>query len=349
MLPPLTRAWTVQRVYIPPNHSATVNSTNEYRTRRALLWQIKETIRTHWGWVVRGSVSSAGVGGMDGVDRWIVPDDVRWGRAGDLPVGWIVLRHVDAAGAGRHLDLLIHLQNASTESAAIASVYLSYAGFTGGTAAARPTAADEIAVISGTAWNATLAGEQPAYCVTSWATTDAAVARLAVTHYEASTGTVVTALFLSADRVESPVTGWTHPYVFTWLPGGATYANLYAPTTITTYGYDGGATPTARWFQGYWATESLPFAATAADDAALGQRNLLQTGNSLTQEGTLTSIALVSETPGKTGRHGTLPDVWYGRKSARTGDVLPPDGSATRVAIDDLVLPWDGSQTTRFA
>lgn len=348
-LPALLKSWTVQKSYLVPPHDSTDANVNEYTHRKQLLFEVKEQIRGHWGWTVKGSVNALGVGGMDGVDRWLTPSDLKWGNTvNDPPAGWIVLERAGAAGAGLDFELLLALRNTSGSGGAnadVLSVFASYAGFTGGSGTTRPTAVDELTIVDGGAWNNFLDGEQWALRLTSWASTDGTIGRLVVTYYDLTTTREPTvALYISGERAKNPVAAWTHPFVFTWQARPITFATLYAPAALASYGFDANPTPTAGWFTWYWATDSSPFRATAASDAAVGQRNFQQASNSLSLEGTLTSIAIVSESPGKTGRHGELFDLWFGRDDAmKTGDTFPADETALRLAIDDVVFPWDAS------
>jgi len=89
-------------------------------------------------YVVRGSGNSV-AGAMDGVDRWTTIADLVAGTGG-TDASWIVLRQT---GIGATFDLMILVDNSSSDDTRFIFI-TSTLGFTGGSASARPTAADEM-------------------------------------------------------------------------------------------------------------------------------------------------------------------------------------------------------------
>lgn len=329
-LPAIVKTWTFsvnQRI-------APVASTGTFPnagTLRRVMWSVKEALKG-WGWAVKGSIGG-GSGAMDNVDRWIAATDLVWGRPGTDPVAsWIVLERIDAAGVGLDLELLIWLRSAvaggrATEVAA----YLSYAGFTGGTAATRPTAVDELQVIgtgdAAAPWTALEAASDrnPTCWLHATRTTDNEVQRVVVTADGAPL------LYFAAERAADPVAGWTHPFACLWLRE-PTYAALHAAAGARAY--DAGAP--AAWM-------ALHLTAPVAGGAAIGVAMPLS--NSIDGAPFLSSIGLVCSV-GKSGRHGGLYDAWFAPQGALTGDNYPADAPRFAV-VGDLVVPWDGESPLR--
>lgn len=149
-IPAHVRTWQFQvnQFY---QHTGTVLSTNQN-----LLWAIKEALKGNGSWTDKdgGAVASAGnwtvkgssdgVGGFgngDGVDRWAAATNLIWANPATNH-SWIVLEQTGIPGAVGNLQICIDCRytGASYNADIVTSVS---AGFAGGTATARPTAADE--------------------------------------------------------------------------------------------------------------------------------------------------------------------------------------------------------------
>lgn len=350
-LPALDKTYTIQHTRLIPmwgdlvRNPSYFDTINEAFNRQQLLWTIKDKILNHWvGWTVKGSVDETGAGGMDAVDRWASYLNLKWNN-NISPMSWIVLKLANAAGAGKDFELLLHLRSSS--NADYITIGCSYAGFTGGSESARPTATDEYFPITGAAWNGVLGDNWAHLILTSWASSDGAVGRIMIQHWTQRNGSQqMTTIYIAAEKVKNPVSAWTHPFVFTWMPGTlTTFVNypMFNSAVGFTHAYDSNLTPVACWFKPYWATESIPFN-SSNQGGPLGTRSYQQVANSITGENNLTPIALISEWPGKKGRHGDLFDIWFGRNySSANGTTFPSDASDTRIQIDSVVLPWDAT------
>jgi hypothetical protein len=85
----------------------------------------------------------------------------------------------------------------------------------------------------------------------------------------------------------------------------------------------------------YWATEFYV-------DGAIGQRQT--TVSDVTAQWPITRISLLSNDAGIRGRHGELPDVWFGDVTLADGDTYPAVAPLKQfVQVGDIVLPWDRS------
>lgn len=332
-LPPLERSWDTSAINrrLTALPSTNVNYANQATLQR-LLWEVKQQLRA-WGWVVRGSAGGASAG-MDGVDRWDIPSDLLWGNPlYDTATSWIVLRKLDAAGTGLHLDVLIWLLSAvpgrrPTEFV----VYLSYAGFSGGTQTTRPTAGDEVqargAGTTPVAWTSlgALSQRNPSCWLHAIRTTDDQVHRV----FALADGAPL--FFLSIERARAPVAAWTHPLVWTWR-NAPTYAAWHAASGFL--GYDAGGTP--GW---------MPLFAATVGAADLPHGQVAAISNSVDGQAFLGAIGLVSNTSGKRGRHGGVFDAWFVPAAAFSGDSYPSAG-AQLVVVGNIAVPWDGISPLR--
>jgi hypothetical protein len=142
----------------------TVSEADDLTMRAELLYQLKErflgngtwtdraggSVSPSFGWSVDYSCDSSTAGAAnDGVDRWVDNGDLVWGTDGSDNYSWMVLVHDDFFGAGLPLYVLLVCteSNTATRNGTLA-IFLSEAGFTGGTISARPTAADEHQVLA---------------------------------------------------------------------------------------------------------------------------------------------------------------------------------------------------------
>lgn len=269
-----------------------------------------------WSWIVRGS-SDASTAGMDGTDRWTADDKLVWSAGAR---SWIVLRKTDAAGTGKHFELLIALSNASPQN--VGQVAFSYAGFAGGGISSNPTAADQLNVLSSALW-IDQANTQFGCVVHALRSSDNEVQRIVGLKDN------TTLFFLDFARAKNPVSAWTHPFIASWT-AAMSYATFSDAASYRAY--DGNVA--AGWMSFYAAT-------VGHVNGALGQR--LVRRNDISNEATVTPIFLATETAGKRGHHGEIYDLWFGATNQLYGNTLPDTEAGTYATFGDLIMPWDGS------
>lgn len=328
-LPAVTKVWDFSGINQRLKRQATGATT--LNTFRQLLWKIKSTL-VGWGWTVRGSCNTAGVYGMDGVDRWITSADLNW-SSWSSPSGWIVLTKANAAGAGKNLDLMIWLDSPFGHTAG--QVWVSYSAFTGGTTSARPTAAGEKQVL-GTGSYAPWTNISISATITDFncwfhaiQSTDNEVQRIFATY----NGTIL--FNLSLEKAQNPVSAWTHPFVCAWTTE-ITYAAYNDVAAF--WAYDANAT--AGWMSLYAAT-------AGAKSLAHGETGMATMSNSIDGAHFFGDIGLVSETTGKKGRHGQLYDWWFLPTAVLTGDSYPSTGAPQFIAAGQCAFPWDSINPLR--
>jgi hypothetical protein len=279
---------------------------------------------TVWG-SCNGRVSTPSFGNGDGVDYWVSPaTDILWAASGNH--SWIVLRQ---AGLGAKSAICIDLLSASSWLATI--VFSPSAGFgatnggTDGTSSARPTATDEVVLLSAGAWG----GYNGVY---TWRlhvmqSTQGECTRVAMMRNGASVG------LWMFDTVKNPVTGWTTPVVGlvvgdSALANAATYANL--SSALNTKGRMAGDACTYYMTYEAYGTTGLPSVVTSPDDDS--------------GEWPLYPVGLVQSSSVKhRGRKGELFDFWWGPARPLTGDTYPDDATRVLIQHGNTVHPWDGS------
>jgi hypothetical protein len=304
-LPIATRLWDIE-----PNlavaQQGTSGATNKLMTR-----QIKNALIAHGGATVDYSCDSsvAGVKG-DGVDRWDSDADIV-GAAGAVAHSWFVLTlHGGTLG-----QLLIDKDsNSDGGGGAPGSVYHSDAGFTGGSTTARPTAADEREITTGTNMWTTSNGAFT-YHVWRCDTPGSESVRFAAIHTSIATGPDV--LFCVEMARDAPA-GWTPEIIATWRGGGAGSAA------------DRGNWTAAGWQARVAGTNRTLVAIGDTPPAALdidGDQLLATTGlNNVT-----------------TNRLGFVED-WFFVDDGFTnlGTFSDENGIRGWIAFDEVVWPWDG-------
>lgn len=179
------------------------------------------------------------------------------------------------------------------------------AGFTGGTTLTRPTATDEIILISNAVYGV---GTDVA---TRWSvlqSTDGQCTRVWV----ANSGSIQ--FFWAFEKPVNTTTGWSNPSV----------------SFVT------GASPPLLNGQ-------AKFGATTAT-VAMGVESIAATtvANEIDGSWPMVPIGLSSSTVGARGRHGTLQDIWWGSTNVTTGDTYPNDATNQFVQIGNIILPWNG-------
>lgn len=197
------------------------------------------------------------------------------------------------------------------------------AGFTGGTAATRPTATDELALTTPSGWCNTTDVQHQLYVQRS---TDGYGLRINCFNNSFNS------LFLLADRLASGDPSWTTPIVGLGLK--STSATQPLLTTLNNTGAmiakgNTGATMVIFCSVPYHNNNSLMARITAPF--------------SYTSSYPMPKIRLVSETIANLGDMGVLDDVWWAPTTTATGDTWPNDATRQFVQIGGVIIPHSGS------
>lgn len=281
-------------------------------------------------WTVSGSSnaggttgSPTGAGALDGVDRWTTDTDINTGGSNSRHA-WIVLRQT---GIATNYEVCFDLNSTGTISSWIMAISPS-AGFTGGSATARPTATDEIVMVNSGAWGS---GADAQHQIHVWQSSDGQCTRIII--WRAGTNLCQFMLF---DKPQNAVSGWTNPSVtsvYTTTTGIAmTYASL--STSGTSQGR--GSTAFTIRYSGEGDTSGL----------LPNTANVGFTPNEFDGTYPFYPIGIYSITASHRGRHGNLFDLWWRSASISDGDTFPSSPTARQfVCMGPLILPWPGDST----
>jgi hypothetical protein len=302
---------------------------NAYESASRRLFQIKsfltsaDDFTTPWTVVSSSDAATAGVG-----DKWLDAGDLIWrADTGGAIFSWIVLRQA-AISATFEVMIGCEQDNTSDDGKRII-VYVSQAGFTGGTTTTRPTATDERRLRSHTEyWGSGQVNTAYDSQTHVWMSDDGECTRIVIYIQGTVTG------YWCFEKPANPVPEWTTPY-FACVLGTSnitvdqtTYASFYDSANILSY-FAGDAVSMYMSGEG--------FASAAAGE-------YLTNAGQLTNNWSAGSMGLISTTSPFRGRNGEVFDLRWGFKST-AGEVryFPADGSKTFVQISDFILPWDGT------
>lgn len=289
-------------------------------------------------WTCSGSSNAAGTtgaptgtGAMDGVDRWTTDADVN-GAGANSRHPWMVLRQT---GIATNFEICFDL-NSTGSINTMTFVVSPAAGFTGGSATARPTATDEIVTITATTW---INSDDTTRQLHVWQSSDGQCTRVMV--WCNATTPVMMPLFWIFDKPKNPVSGWTNPSIFGTYAITAglaiTNANLTSSTSILKGLGPSGAMVLRLTGEGAGSTVQIW---TASTNGAGNQANEL--------DGTwpFYPIGIYSLTVAMKGRHGELFDLWWKSFAITDGDNIPTDLTQRKfVCFGPFILPWTGDGT----
>lgn len=313
-LPSLSKTWQ----YSVNN---TITATGTYSdTCRNAIFSIKNAL------VSFGTLPWTVVSSSDGADTtaasdlWATSANIIGNTAG-VNHSWIRLRQT---GIASNFELLLDCTSAGLYAGTL--VISPGAGFvTGGTATNRPTATDEIVLISDTNWLITPGSNDQDIITNIMQSTDGQCTRIL-----ACSQNVVTT-FWFFDKPNLPSTGWTKPSV--------SYAAVNATDTPVITNLS-NATPALKAFG------STAFDITCTSEATntTPLTTLLTSTNDFDSTLPLFSIGIVSTTASHRGRHGSIFDMWYTLASPTvSGDTMPNDATRTFAVFGDVVFPWNGT------
>jgi hypothetical protein len=288
-------------------------------------------------WTVWGSCNGAGVfGNNDGVDRWAAIANLVWAAAASNH-SWIVLEQAGLGGA----QMCIDLSNAGSSIITLSwspggQFGAGGSGGTGvdGTATARPTAGDELNIISATTWG----GNSAAYYTKGlhvMQSSDGQCTRVLLCMANVCSGVWF------FEKAKNPITAWTAPY-FAGAAGSAASAEV-----VTYVNWNDSARvytryPTGTTSVGYYMTSAFYGAATVGENQTYPDDNTL--------EWPMNSIGLASLTAThRGGRKGEVFDLWWGSTAPQIGATYPEDGTKQFAQFGHLIFPWDGASTPKTA
>jgi hypothetical protein len=341
-LPSLEKTWQ----YDVNNVQAVTGTT--LTTMRQLWRAIKDGLLAFGTlpWIVEYSCDSAVAGSAgDNVDRWDSDTDLVWqAAASGTARSWFVFSNADG------VQMLWECRAQTTTTGKSIAIYMSpAAGFTGGTTTQRPTATDEIPLVTGDSSTASHCGAGQASNTTDFAfawhilhSTDGLVTMVVICQGGNCSG------FWYFGRVSQPVTGWTTPVVHAVFgglsgtsPGAITYNETADKNSTTAANLRTGALFNA--VEADWFPAGIALGAGAANSSEPGGRVIL-VANEISSEWELPQVSIACSVSGARGMaHGRLFDVRWVSSARAAGDTFPGDGSRTRVVMGPFVIPWNGS------
>ncbi len=269
-------------------------------------------------WTVRGS-GNATTGALDTVDRWTTDADLTKAAAG-VAHSWIVLRQT---GIATNFEICIDLASATANACTL--VVSPSAAFTGGSNTARPTATDEIVLISAGAFFSNVDATHQIHAQQS---TDGACTRVQIWR-----GTTNQCLFWLFDKPLNPPAGWTNPSVSIALNSTAGIAASNSTLVATAFARGRGTT-----------TINISLTGEAQNTSQLSQLADIGTVADDTDSAwPFFNVGLISVTTSNRGWKGTLADLWWSDVSVADADTFPNNAAAREfVRFAGLFFPWTG-------
>lgn len=279
-LPTLSKSWTFNC-----NNAIAAQGT-VLADCQALLFAIINALLATGKWTVAYSCNSttAGTAG-DGVNRWASAANLVWNNAGNYH-SWIVLKNTNMPGGNYQLCFDLSSTYVNTMSV-VRSVN---AGFTGGSTTARPTAADQVTLLSNASWG----GPSPDAAM-RWSTLVSTDGQCTIALI-AGSGSVRG--FWYFQQTSTSDAGTTYP--FADYVDGAPVPRI---TAIPVYPLSGAP-----------GTASIGF---------VSQLTGLTTPSSITKNWPIVPACLIGTTTGAFGYLGMFQDMWIGSGSVATGDSYP--------------------------
>lgn len=296
-------------------------------------------------WTVIGSSNSVAAG-MDGVDRWAADANLVWTSAGTTTVhGWIVLQQASITAKYQVCLSLDALNEGSFGRYAM--MYFSPSlgfgtanGGTDGSTTARPTALDEVPVKLGT----TSAQESLLFNNTTSGFTSVLNVMQSTDGQTRVIGWInnKVAWHWEFGKLANVVGGWSSvaPYAIALAStnGGTLDANRYADTNDRTTARTEIAMRTPS---GTNITCFLTGEAWGSTTPQAGER--LVVPNDVSLGYTISPVGMASETAGGRGRHGSIPDLFWGSTAVGSGSTYPNDAARLMMQFGHNLTPWDAS------
>lgn len=336
-VPAITKTWQFAAACQP------VGGTGSHATDAAdVLFKIKQALISPAlsPWTVVSSSNGAGTAGA--ADNWLTRTNLIWANAG-VNHSWIVLKQTGLA-----TNFQICLDLVGTERRAMNAFASNNVGFTGGTATARPTAADEFALCATTRY--WLGQNSNANSFTGklvvLVSTDGQCTRVGAITANVNGNGYTSTPFWFFDRVKNPVslTGWTYPVISHIANGNTSSTNQQAMTYAEFSNSLDAARPVTRLDSG-----TLNYFSLSSEVLSLGGQVVkflgesIMTANDFDGSWPIMSVGITSDTVGVKGRLGELHDLWCTSNVLVSGDTFPDTGTKEFVVIGNLVFPWNGS------
>lgn len=290
-------------------------------------------------WTVFYSANASGTAGTagDGVDRW--PSSALAninGNVGGSNHSWMVFQQTAIGGGpAAGLQLCIDCNNNWGVGNVQISIIVSWgAGFTGGTATARPTATDEVVLLSN--GNFIAGNVATPLQIHAMMSSDGQCFRL----QQWRGGNNQTA-YWQIDKVQNPVTGWTQTIVAAAFGATSGYANSYANLQGTNYhALGGGATPQFACGPTY---ETF-----GGQGGGLCQATGIGTApNTFDGSWPVFPMGIAANGASNAGRLGNIFDLWWSPSGLNDGDTFPVSATARSfVRLGNLIFPWTGDSTS---
>jgi hypothetical protein len=295
---------------------------------RKLIYLLKDAMLAH-GWTVVGSCGYDGANfdaGMDGVDRWINQDAVTgvwYGAPNAGMFSWIVLRNtaINATGQGYQVYIAPEMFTFSMNYPIVVIGSWS-AGFTGGGTSTRPTATDQLQLLS-SAQHEVSSGINVARGFNMLTTTDHMSTRIL---FSSAGGTVLN--MWSFERHQDPKSWLTTPILHGCK--SPIYANVNAAAGFYTQSVE------VRGITAYFSGDGLGTLGALGALAIMGGAD--PNGNWM-----CSPVGIVGASAQVIGYMGRLQDAFWVHNTMANGDYYPNDGSRAWVVFGDIMHASDGT------
>lgn len=270
-------------------------------------------------WTTRYSCDSvvAGTAG-DGVDRWDSNTDLVFANAASAH-SWYDFRNT---AIDTSCELLLSCEGVAGNGQSLTLLLSPSAAFTSGTTTARPTATDEVTLISNTTWGGSVSSDTGVK-LHAMKSSDGQCWRI----FCANGGQINTTIII--EKAAALHASWTHQAVGY---GQGASANT---STITQALLNSAANFQARGAS----SMSLYLAGMSANSSMVNAT--VTTANDLSSEWPFLAQQLFSITAANRGAHGYLNDVWYGSTTTASGSTCPTTGTQHQfVQFGSLIFPW---------
>jgi hypothetical protein len=276
-------------------------------------------------WTVRGSSDSV-ASGMDAVDRWDTNTDLVWANVGTAH-SWIVLRQT---GIDTNFELCLDLTSGAGSGINMTVAVSPSAGFAGGSTTARPTATDEVVLLTTAPWGDSIEGSRRVHVMTS---SDGQCTKIIITN-NLNAGT-----FAFFGKPRNPLSQWSTPKsVFGWKASGSTSVSAarFEDWNDVALGRALINGTVASLYMG------TPMVVTSS----VGERSAGQVAHDVSLLRNFAPIVFVSSTAPVRGKMGEPFDLYFGDKGLAKGTQANLTGTTREwTFIGDLWVPWDGAST----
>lgn len=286
-------------------------------------------------WSVSFSCDSVSAGAPgDGSDKWVTAANLVSGT-GAAVRSWIVMRQ---PGVSANFELCIELNSSNPYQSTWAISPNSRFGFNGGGVGAtnaRPTAVDEIVLLSAADWGSS-AGASDSNRVHVLKSADGAGTRIIVCRDG------FTAALLAFEAPSKPLLGWQHPSF--GLISATSSSRIGAPQPgLTALNNTANAKSRSLDFPNGVAFSS--FLTVSSGGAAVGLSPTAQFApNDI--DGTTpfyTAELFSNATYGARGRAGVMQDAWFVPTNYTDGTNVPKDDTRQFIVAGILAMPWNRS------